>query len=77
MARFQRDRAPLRLRTFVDHGRAAQPGMLAPPLQLTLRLPAGARIESASIPLIENAGAWTAQLDLRLDLSIEVVFSEN
>ena len=54
-----------------------QPGMLAPPLQLTLRLPAGARIESASIPLIENAGAWTAQLDLRLDLSIEVVFSEN
>ena len=54
-----------------------QPGTIAPPIKFTLNLPDGARIQSASIPFTQNAGAWTAQIDLRLDLSIEVVFSGN
>lgn len=53
-----------------------QPGTIGHPLTLTLNLPSGARIESASIPFTENDGAWTAQLDLRRDLLIEVIFSE-
>lgn len=52
-----------------------QPGLIAPPFTLTLKLPEGARIKNASIPFTENAGAWTAQLDLRRDLVIEVVFN--
>jgi hypothetical protein len=52
-----------------------QPGLVAPPFTLTLTLPEGARIKSASIPFTENTGAWTAQLDLRRDLVIEVVFN--
>ena len=52
-----------------------QPAMLAQPFKLTLQLPSGARIESASIPFTENDGAWSAQLDLRHDLTIEVIFS--
>ena len=51
-----------------------QPGMLAQPFTLTLQLPSGAKIENAGIPFAENAGAWTAQLDLRRDLTIEVRF---
>ena len=54
-----------------------QPGMVAQPFTLTLSLPSGARIESASIPFTENDGAWTAQLELRRDLMIEVRFSVN
>jgi hypothetical protein len=54
-----------------------QPGMIAQPFMLTLRLPSGARIENAAIPFTENDGAWTAQLDLRRDLTIEVQFSVN
>jgi hypothetical protein len=54
-----------------------QPGLLAQSFTLTLRLPSGARIENASIPFSEKAGAWTAQLDLRRDLMIEVRFSVN
>jgi hypothetical protein len=53
-----------------------QPGTIAQPLTLTLRLPEGAKIESANIPFTENDGAWTAQLELRRDLTIEVSFSE-
>ncbi len=54
-----------------------QPGMVAQPFTLTLSLPSGARIESATIPFTENDGAWMAQLDLRHDLTIEVQFSVN
>jgi hypothetical protein len=54
-----------------------QPGMIAPLLTLTLQLPNGAKIEKASIPFIENNGTWTAQLDLRRDLTIDVRFSAN
>jgi len=54
-----------------------QPSMIAQPFTLTLRLPNGARIENATIPFTENDGAWTAQLDLRRDLIIEVRFSAN
>jgi hypothetical protein len=52
-----------------------QPGMFAQSFVLTLKLPKGTKIESATIPFTENDGAWTAQLDLRHDLTIEVVFS--
>ncbi len=52
-----------------------QPGMIAQPFTLTLTLPSGARLESASVPFTENAGAWTAQMELRSDLMIEVTFS--
>jgi hypothetical protein len=54
-----------------------QPGMVAPLFTLTLQLPNGAKIEKASVPFIENNGTWTAQLDLRRDLMIEVRFSTN
>jgi hypothetical protein len=54
-----------------------QPGTIAQPFRLTLSLPSGARIESATIPFTENDGAWTAQLDLRHDITIEVQFSVN
>ncbi len=51
-----------------------QPGTLAQPLQLTLHLPKGAGIKNATVPFTENDGVWTAQLDLRRDLVIEVYF---
>ncbi|RJP52181.1 MAG: DUF4012 domain-containing protein, partial [Anaerolineaceae bacterium] len=51
-----------------------QPGMVAQPFTLNLRLPAGMQIKNASIPFTENAGVWTAKLDLRRDLMIEVTF---
>ncbi|MCJ7432322.1 MAG: DUF4012 domain-containing protein [Anaerolineales bacterium] len=51
-----------------------QPGTLAHPFTLTLRLPVGARIESASISFAENDGAWMTQLDLKRDVWIEVQF---
>jgi len=51
-----------------------QPGTLAHPFRLNLNLPAGAQIESATIPFSVNNGAWMAQLDLRRDLMIEVRF---
>ena len=51
-----------------------QPGMLAQPFHLNLKLPDGARIENAALPFIENDGVWTAMLDLRRDLMIEVRF---
>lgn len=54
-----------------------QPGMVEQPFALTLRLPSGTKIEYATIPFIENDGVWTAQLDLRHDLLIEVRFSVN
>lgn len=51
-----------------------QPGMVAQPFTLNLRLPAGMQIKNASIPVTENAGVWTAKLDLRRDLMIEITF---
>jgi hypothetical protein len=51
-----------------------QPGMIAPSFKLTLRLPAGAIIENATIPFTENSGVWTAPLDLRRDVMIDVQF---
>jgi len=54
-----------------------QPGMPAQSFKLTLNLPDGTRIENATIPFAENDGVWTAQLDLRQDLMIEVRFSPN
>lgn len=52
-----------------------QPGTLAHSFDLTLLMPASARIKSANIPLVENAGAWRAKLDLQQDLMIEVRFT--
>ena len=54
-----------------------QPGTVAPAFTLTLRLPIGSRIENATVPFAENDGVWTAQLDLRHDLAIEVSFGAN
>jgi hypothetical protein len=51
-----------------------QPGTIASSFKLTLHLPEGAIIENATIPLAENSGVWTAQLDLRHDAEIEVQF---
>jgi hypothetical protein len=52
-----------------------QPGTLAHSFNLTLRLPSGARIKNASIPLVESAGEWKASLELQQDLMIEVQFT--
>jgi len=52
-----------------------QPGMVSQPFVLTVNLPSGVTIKSANIPLTENADAWTARLELRNDLTIEVIFS--
>jgi hypothetical protein len=49
-----------------------QPGTLAHPIKLTLRLPDGARLESDTVPFEESGGIWVAQLDLRRDLVVEV-----
>jgi hypothetical protein len=54
-----------------------QPGLIAQPFTLTLRPPSNTKIEYATIPFIENDDVWTAQLDLRHDLMIEVRFSVN
>lgn len=51
-----------------------QPGMVAQPFNLSLRLPAGMQIKNATISFAENDGVWTAQLDLRRDLLIEATF---
>jgi hypothetical protein len=51
-----------------------QPGQLAQPFTLALRLPEGMKIKKAAPPLTESDGLWTAQLDLRRDLTLEVVF---
>jgi hypothetical protein len=51
-----------------------QPGTLAHPLLLTIHLPDGAHIEDSSIEFVEKNGLWTAQLDLRQDLNIELSF---
>ncbi len=51
-----------------------QPGTVAQAFTLTLRLPIGSRIENATVPFAENDGVWMAQLDLRHDLTIEVLF---
>ena len=51
-----------------------QPGTLAQAFTLTLRLPNGGKIENATVPFAENDGVWTAQLDLRHDLTIQVRF---
>jgi hypothetical protein len=53
-----------------------QPGTGANDFTLNVRLPAGAQIENATIPLSEKDGVWTAQLDLHHDLLIEVSFSQ-
>ncbi len=53
-----------------------QPGMVAQPFNLSLRLPAGMQIKNASISFAENAGVWMAQLDLRQDRLIEVTFGK-
>ena len=52
-----------------------QPGMVSQSFVLTVNLPSGVRIKSANIPLTENADAWTARMELRNDLTIEVIFS--
>lgn len=52
-----------------------QPGTTATPFNLILQLPAGLTIENATIPFVEEDGVWKAQLDLRRDLWIEVLFS--
>jgi len=52
-----------------------QPGTLAHLFTLNLHLPPGTQIESATIPFLENNGTWTAQLNLRRDLMIEVRFN--
>jgi hypothetical protein len=49
-----------------------QPGTLAHPIKLTLRLPDGARLEGDITPFEESGGIWVAQLDLRRDLVVEV-----
>jgi hypothetical protein len=53
-----------------------QPGTLAHPITLNLRLPAGTQIvDAASFSFLENNGVWTAHLDLEHDLMLEVGFS--
>jgi hypothetical protein len=54
-----------------------QPGTLANSFILSFRLPAGARVDNASstVPFVEKDGVWTAQLDLRRDLDIELKFT--
>ena len=51
-----------------------QPGALTRSLRLRLQLPPGAAIENASLPLLNENNTWTALLDLRNDLLIEVPF---
>jgi len=51
-----------------------QPGTIASSFKLTLHLPEGTIIENTTIPLAENSGVWTAQLDLKHDAEIEVQF---
>lgn len=51
-----------------------QPGTAEHLLNFTLILPQGAALEEASIPLTETSMGWMAQLDLRQDLWIEVIF---
>ena len=51
-----------------------QPGTVAQAFTLTLRLPNVGRIENATVPFAAHDGVWTAQLDLRHDLAIEVRF---
>lgn len=51
-----------------------QPGTIAESFTLTLQLPTNAKIMNANVPFVENNGTWTAQLDLRRDLMVEVHF---
>ena len=51
-----------------------QPGTLARSMSINLRLPAGATLVNTSLPLTNQHGTWTAQLELRNDLQIEVSF---
>lgn len=51
-----------------------QPGTIAHLFTFNVQIPAGYQIENANIPLFENAGIWTAQLDLRRDVWIELQF---
>lgn len=54
-----------------------QPGTIAEPLTLALRLPRGTVIKEASVPFSEKDGAWTAQLSLQYDLTVDVRFGTN
>jgi hypothetical protein len=49
-----------------------QPGTLAHPLRLILRLPPGAGIVNGEINFVEIDGVWMAELDLRRDLTVEI-----
>ena len=51
-----------------------QPGTLADAFSLTLQLPDGARIETATVPFEEVGGAWNAKMDLLRDLLISVSY---
>ena len=52
-----------------------QPGIAAYPLTISFKLPAGAQINNATIPLQENSGVWSANLELIKDVEIEVGFT--
>ena len=54
-----------------------QPGTLGRSFRLILKLPSGAVITSASLPLINENSSWSAQLDLRDDQQIEIRFQLN
>lgn len=54
-----------------------QPGTLAQTFTFKISLPEGYTIKVASLPLVENAGMWTAQLDMRQDVQIKIEFSQN
>jgi len=53
-----------------------QPGTLAHALTFKLSLPESYTVKGASLPLVENAGVWTAQLDMRQDVQVEIQFSQ-
>lgn len=52
-----------------------QPGVAAYPLTIRLKLPAGAQLNTATIPLQENGGVWSADIELLKDLEVEVGFT--
>lgn len=51
-----------------------QPGILSHKFNFSIRLPAGAKLESSSLPLTEAAGVLSGTFDLRQDTWIEVRF---
>lgn len=52
-----------------------QPGVAAYPLTISIKLPEGAQINNAAIPLEENSGAWSADIVLIKDLEFEISFT--